>query len=555
MRGSYFYTIILAFLVGVLLASFFTFGITTIYWSLLIAFGLALYWRRFKASAGAPVLLVAVLVFLFVPLGILRMQSDVAPYSQSPLLAVVGERVTIEGVVVDEPDVRERSARLTVAVGDDRVLVSVDRYSAVAYGDRVIISGTLRLPESFEGDLGRVFHYGGYLRVRDIGYVMSYPQSVEVVGSRAGHWFIHALYDFKGAFVGAINRSIPDPSAGLGVGLLLGVKQALGAELERAFRVTGVIHIVVLSGFNVMIVITAVMFLLGSVLSLRPRVIVGLIAITIFALLVGLSATVVRATIMAGLVLVAQLIGRQYHIVRALCLAGAIMVAVEPHILAFDIGFQLSFMATLGLILIAPQFETIMGYVPSKFGVREFLIATIATQIAVLPLLAYHIGEVSLIAVLVNVLILPLVPLAMGLTFVAGLVALFFPFLAPPFALATHALLLLMIRVVEWCASVPYAAVTVPVIPWYGVFVMYVVLAVGLYFWMQYAGWRWPWEVVSDETTDDTSGVLPARVRQAGDIDLSDWTIVEETAYRHKLQSPTQKPLTPKPEEPPVFFR
>lgn len=555
MRSLYFYTTILAFLLGVLIASFFTISSPLIYWSLLLSVAFALYWRRFHSHATAQLFFVMALIFLCVPLGMLRMQSDVAAYSQSSLLTQVGETVTLEGVVVAELDVRERSARMTLAVGDDRVLVSVDRYSTVAYGDRVIISGTLRLPESFEGDYGRVFHYGGYLRARNIGFVMSFPESVEIIENRIGHWFIHLLYDVKEVFVGAINRTIPDPSAGLGVGLLLGVEQALGAELERAFRVTGVIHIVVLSGFNVMIVVTAVMFLLGSVLSLRPRVIVGLLAITTFALLVGLSATVVRATIMAGLVLIAQLIGRQYHIVRALCLAGAVMVLLEPHILAFDIGFQLSFMATLGLILIAPQFETIMGYVPSKFGVREFLIATIATQIAVLPLLAYHIGEVSLIAVLVNVLILPLVPLAMGLTFVAGLVALFFPLLAPPFALATHALLFSMIRVVEWCATVPYAAVTVPVIPWYGVFVMYGVLAVGLYFWMQYAGWRWPWEVVGDETPDNASGVLPAHVRQFGDIDLSDWTIVEETAYQPDRKTLTKKLPTPTAEETPIFFK
>lgn len=563
MRGSYFYTVILSFLVGVLVASFIDVSLSVIYLSLVISVSLALYWRRHQDIDSAPVILVVVLFFLLMPLGVLRMQIDVASYSQSILLDKVGETVTLEGIVVEELDVRENSARMTVAVDKDRVLVSIDRYSAVAYGDRVSFSGKLRIPESFTGDLGRTFHYDGYLRVRDIGYVMSYPKAVEVRGGREGHWFLHGLYDFKDAFVGAISRTVPDPSAGLGVGLLLGVKQASGAELERAFRVTGIIHIVVLSGYNVMIVITAVMFLLGSLLSLRPRVIIGLIAITIFALLVGLSATVVRATIMAGLVLIAQLIGRQYHIVRALCLAGAIMVLIEPHILAFDIGFQLSFMATLGLILIAPQFETIMGYVPSKFGAREFLIATIATQIAVLPLLAYHIGEVSIIAVLVNVLVLPLVPLAMGLTFVAGLVAMYIPVLAPPFALAAHAVLILMIRVVEWSAAVPYAAVTVPVIPWYGVFVMYGLLSVGLYYWMQWSDWRWPWEVPNDEKA--TSKTLSTSLKDG--IDVSDWTLVDEDEYKKQLQTKNRKnnlthDTSNKPsrvsdpaDEVPIFFR
>ncbi len=524
MRGLYFYTVILSFLSGVLLASFFTIEPPLLFLSLVISFGLAVYWRRHSDNEVSFILLAAALIFLMVPLGALRIQSDVRVYNESPLLEQVGQSVTLEGIVVDEPDIRERSTRVIVATEADRVLINIDRYSTVAYGDRVIVTGTLRIPESFEGDLGRTFHYGGYLRVRDIGYAVSYPKSFEIIGSREGHWFLHALYDFKGSFVSAINRTIPDPSAGLGVGLLLGVKQALGEELERAFRVTGVIHIVVLSGFNVMIVIAAVMFLLGSFLSLQPRVIIGLIAITIFALLVGLSATVVRATIMAGLVLIAQLIGRQYHIVRALCLAGALMVLIEPHILAFDIGFQLSFMATLGLILIAPQFETIMGYVPSTFGAREFLIATIATQIAVLPLLAYHIGEVSIIAVIVNVVILPLVPVAMGLTFVAGMFGLLVPALVLPFALTAHAVLISMIRVVEWFAAVPYAAVTIPVIPWYGVFIMYTFLSIGLWYWMKFAEWRWPWEMVPDE--------IKAATITTENIDVSDWAIVDESEYK-----------------------
>jgi competence protein ComEC len=464
------------------------------------------------------------------------MQSDAFSYSESPLIAMLGETVTLEGVVVAELDIRERSARMIVAIGDDRILVQVDRYSPVTYGDRVSVTGQLTLPKNFTGDDGRVFDYQGYLRARNIGYVMSFPESVTVIGSREGNKFIHLLYDVKQAFVSAINETISDPSAGLGVGLLLGVEQALGAELEQAFRTTGVIHIVVLSGFNVMIVVAAVMFLLSSVLPLRPRVVVGIMAIITFALLVGLSATVVRATIMAGLILMAQFIGRQYHMLRALCLAGALMVLIEPHILAFDIGFQLSFMATLGLVLVAPQFETIMGYVPTTFGVREFLIATLATQIAVLPLLMYHIGEVSLIAVLVNILILPLVPVAMGFTFVTGVVALLAPLVVLPFALLTHAVLLTMIRIVEWCATIPFASVTVPPIPWYGVGILYTLIATSVYAWATLRARSGSFLIVPVEQSRSASSHINRAVPKEHSIDLSTWTIVEEEIFRRELR-------------------
>ena len=143
-----------------------------------------------------------------------------------------------------------------------------------------------------------------------------------------------------------------------------------------------------------------------------------------FALIVGLSATVVRASVMACILLIAQAYGRTYDVLRALLFAGVVMIAINPFLLLYDIGFQFSFMATVGLILVAPQFESFVSDGFSKLGFRDFFIATVATQIAVLPLLLYHIGEVSLIAVVVNVLVLPAVPFAMLTTFLAGVTAL-----------------------------------------------------------------------------------------------------------------------------------
>jgi len=575
MRGLYFYSSIIAFLLGVFIQSFVPVSLPVMLWLGVVALGLAVYGRLAAEGDQPPVLVTLILILLFVPLGMLRMWYDVAPYDTSPLLQNLDTTYTLTGTVVDEPDVRERSSRLTVAVGDDRVLVSTERYTTITYGDVIEVTGTLRQPESFTGDLGRTFHYPGYLRVRDIGYVLSFPQSITVIDTRQGNRVMHSIYDVKDWFVGTINTHLPEPAAGLGLGLLLGVKQALGNELETAFRHTGIIHIVVLSGYNVMIVIAAVMFLLATVLSLRSRVLVGLVAITLFALLVGLSATVVRATIMAALVLIAQLIGRQYHIVRALCLAGAIMVVVEPHILAFDIGFQLSFMATLGLILIAPQFETIMGHVPKSFGAREFLIATIATQIAVAPLLLYHIGELSLIAVVVNVLVLPIVPFAMLATFILGLFASFVPVLASLLTLITYYILMSIIVIVLWAAAVPYAYITVPAFPWWVIPLSYLVIGVVWYWWAVRYQVRMPWQpyydegvgdvIVSKESVDEPNNfatIAPEATITTKDTDVDDttsWTVVDEETLHRTLPAFTPVSKTPPHKntttDTPIFFR
>jgi len=148
----------------------------------------------------------------------------------------------------------------------------------------------------------------------------------------------------------SIEAVIPEPQVGLAEGLLLGVKQALGDELEVVFRKTGIIHIVVLSGYNVMLVVIFITYVLSYVLPYRARVPFGILAIVCFAVLVGLSATVVRASIMASLILFARATGRTYAVMRALCFAGVIMVLINPYLLVYDVGFQLSFLATLGLI-------------------------------------------------------------------------------------------------------------------------------------------------------------------------------------------------------------
>ncbi|MCB9810775.1 ComEC/Rec2 family competence protein, partial [Candidatus Nomurabacteria bacterium] len=244
---------------------------------------------------------------------------------------------------------------------------------------------------------------------------------VEVVDHDKGNLVISKLLNFKSAFMDNLEKVIAEPAVGLGEGLLLGVKQALGDELEEAFRKTGIIHIVVLSGYNIMLVVAFVMLVLGYFLSRRWRTVFGILAIISFALLVGLSATVVRASIMASLLLIAQATGRIYLVLRALLVAGFIMLLFNPLLLVYDVGFQLSFMATLGLILLTPQLERLFTKIPNLAGARMFLTATIATQIAVLPLLLYQIGQFSVVSVLVNLLVLPMVPVAMLLTFITGM--------------------------------------------------------------------------------------------------------------------------------------
>ena len=472
MSAQVFYSAILAFVFGVGVHTVTPMPLPFVLWFGVLAGALLLVWWRQSPRLVTSLLIIGA-VFL---VGVLRVEVASQNWQAMPPLTDIGGSTTLTGVIVSEPDIRARSQQITLELpAGQRVLVSAERYQAVSYGDRVSVTGRLVEPEAFITDLGREFNYPGYLRAQGIGYRMSFA-SIEVLESRQGHPIMSFLLAMKATFMQALEVVLPEPQVGLGEGLLLGVKQALGDELETAFRKTGIIHIVVLSGYNVMLVVAFVTTILAFFFSLWTRTIVGIAAIAAFALLVGLSATVVRASIMAVLVILAPVLGREYNVLRSLCFAGVVMLFLNPYLLVYDVGFQLSFMATLGLIVVAPYFETMLMRAPTTLKVKEFLIATVATQIAVSPLLLYQIGELSIVSVVVNMLVLPMVALAMLFTFITGLVALVWTELALLVAIPAYWSLTYIIVLAEWFASWRFAAVLVPSFSFWWVLVSYSVM-------------------------------------------------------------------------------
>jgi competence protein ComEC len=457
-------------LAGVLLESLFSIAPGILAILLTVTFLTGLWWRR----SGSTETLVASLCLLLVCIGIARTQWYETQFTDSQLVEQVGERVTITGIVTNEPDVRENYTQLFVVTESDVVLVRADRFLGVQYGDEVTVSGKLLLPEPFDTDTGRVFDYPKYLQVRGVQYVMGFV-SIQVLDSGQGNQLLAFLYKTKSEFINSLEQVISSPQVDLGVGLLLGVKQALGDDLELAFRQTGIIHIVVLSGYNVMLVVGFFWWISSWFLPIRGRIVFGLVGITLFALLVGLSATVLRASLMAAILLIGKWMGRLYDVLRALLFAGGIMILINPYILLYDIGFQLSFMATLGLILFLPQFESTLATHSSTLKLRDLFMATLVTQVFVSPLLMYHLGEVSIVSVMVNMLVLPMVPVAMLLTFVAGLVSFVFVPLGAPFGLLAQLPLTYIVVIAQWFASLPFAAVTIPPISVWTMLLLYIV--------------------------------------------------------------------------------
>ncbi len=478
---------LIAFLGGVFLASIFQLRSVLIGGIFLIGTSAAFSaWR----SRSVRMLLIAI-VCIGVSGGMYRfMLWDTAPID-STLEASLSFVHEYKGVVSDEPDVREGNVHLTVMLFGIQegsltkevmgtALVIVPRFPVFTYGDEILFSGVMKHPEKFVEKDGRVFDYPTYLRSKGIRYQMLFPKMHKQGGGKANN-ITGGLFWIKTKFVGAIDYALPAPHSALLSGLLLGGKQSLGQAWLDKFRTAGIIHIIVLSGYN-MTLVSEWLVVAFRRLGFYGSLSVGSIGIILFAIMTGGGATVMRAAIMAVLVLLSKATGRNYDMGRALLFAGALMVLQNPSILLFDPSFQLSFLASLGLIFVSPLVEK-RTTLFKKFPMwREVFVSTLATQVMVLPLLLSQTGILSLVALPVNLIVLPAIPLTMLLGFTSAVVTLIIPYLGALASYPAYALLSWILNVADYASRIPFAAVAITIVTPTVTFFLYVFLALLIWF-------------------------------------------------------------------------
>ena len=388
---------------------------------------------------------------------------------------VDGGEHELVGSVVDDP--RPREDRLQLVLADlivardgsaaslvDRLLVWLPRGIAVESGDRVRLTTRVELPEDFDG-----FAYREYLARQGIGGI-GRAETAEVVGASAGAgaW----MASVRTALLDGLNRVVPEPEAALGAGILLGVRSAIAPEINEAFERAGLTHIVAISGWNIAIV-AALVAAMARPLERRAGRWTGALVVTAtvagYVVLTGATPSVVRAALMAGALLVARLGGSRAHAGSALGLAALVMLLAAPSVL-WDVGFQLSLLATGGLIWFGGPIEGRLAGWPAL--IREPVALTLAAQVTTLPVILVNFERLSLVAPIANVLVVPLVPLAMLFSAAASVVgvlnaALPLPFIADAAAWlaggAAWLVLRAMVALGSATASVPYASVDVSV--------------------------------------------------------------------------------------------
>ncbi len=464
---------------GVVLRSLFVFGWSAYAFMFLLTliFALGFFFVPRRAHALAAIFFFCV----FIGMGRAALIDTPLPRAFVPLLHT---RARLTGVITGDPDVRDGLQRVPVRVAygsaHSLVLAVTPRDTALAVGERVAIRGTLELPQPFASAGGRVFRYDKYLEREGIRFVLDYA-SVRALASAPWYSVSALLARVKHVFLSGLDVALPEPYASLAGGIVIGGKSGLGSDLQNAFVRTGLVQIIVLSGYNVMVVAEWVMVALAYIkASLHIRALAGALALIAFIGVAGASATAVRAGIMACIALYARATGKSYAANRALLLAIVLMLLWNPLLAVFDPGFGLSVAATAGLIWLAPDIET---FICKRIGFfwANAIATTIAAQIAVLPLLLYDTGNLSLVAIPVNLLVMPFVPVTMAFSALAGFSGMLFGSIAPLLAilagLPAYLLTDGLIRIAESAASLKLAALSLPAFPFWLTLAAYALLA------------------------------------------------------------------------------
>lgn len=373
-----------------------------------------------------------------------------------------GATVQLSGVVREDPaqggggDIRLRLGDVQIDQqpygGVYWVTISGRQASEVQRSDRVSVRGTLQ--EGFGTFAASMFR-------------------AQIVGLDKQVRF-DPMLAVRNAFAEAIRRVMPDPQAALGIGYILGQKRALPAGFEEALLAVGLTHVVVASGYNLTILVRLSRRLFEKVSRYMSVMVSGGLVLA-FIGVTGMSPSMSRAGLVAGLSLAAWYYGRTIHPAVLLVVTAAISVLVQPSYAWGDVGWLLSFASFAGVMFLAPLLQAFF-YGDTPPGVlRQVIGETFSAQLLTLPIIVVTFGVVSNVALLANLLVLPLVPLAMLLTFVAGLAASLVPAVAGLVALPAYWLLSYMTWVIERLAELPWARSDVQ-IEWPAAVVLYAVI-------------------------------------------------------------------------------
>lgn len=430
------------------------------------------------------------LCFLFVLTGTLYYQfrefnirnNELCKYNDT------NQQITLYGIVSKEPDIRNDKIKLEIRVKQliindknieisGKVLVTANRYSKYNYRDNLEITGDLKAPQVFED-----FNYEGYLNKEGIVSVIYWPK-IRKISEGEGNVVFKNIILFKDQLRQVIYRNLSPPRRTILASMILGDKKRMSEDLKKKLSVAGVRHITAISGMHITILSVVLMQLLIGIGFWRKQAFFATIScLTLFIIMIGLPSSAVRAGIMVGLFLLAQALGRKSSSRRIIVFTATGILIANPLLLRFDIGFQLSFLAVLGIIFLNPFFQNLLKKIPesSFLNLRSVISMTLSAQIFTLPILIYNFGTISLIAPVANVLILPFLPFVIGSGFLFGLSGLIYQPIGQVLSWPCWLILTYIIKLVEWFSSQSFASIVINNVHpfWLGIFYLILVIII-----------------------------------------------------------------------------
>ncbi|MDG1949204.1 MAG: ComEC/Rec2 family competence protein, partial [bacterium] len=342
-------------------------------------------------------------IFVF---GLFRFTQTQLPSAVPHVRDVSSSAIVVSGVVDAEVERRVDAQRVIIDqvhyandTREGRVLVWLPLYPEVSHDDELIFNCRVQQPEAFNG-----FAYDKFLQVRNIGAVCYRPQYLDVIPTES--WSIMGvILSFKNTLIQQIRSVLPEPHASYVSGLLFGGSTALSSELKTDFSRTGTSHILAASGFNVSLFSLAFLtWILGTRVGRKRGLILTTILLVLYVITAGMTPAVMRAGVMGGLVVLERWISRKAYMLNAFLLTGAIMLLFNPLLLLYDVGFQLSFVATIAVITLTKPLSTRLKFLPETLGLREAFAGSLAAIALTTPIILWHFGELSIIAPFVNLL-------------------------------------------------------------------------------------------------------------------------------------------------------
>jgi competence protein ComEC len=388
----------------------------------------------------------------------------------------LSQDVKLNGIVATEPVIQEKSQKVIVKFGNEKFLITTSRYPEYNYGDELEITGKLETPsEDING-----FNYKEYLKKDGIYYVMGFP-NIKYTGQNSGNVIIKVLYSFKNKFKEVGRQYISPPQEGFLEALIFGDEENIPQLWKDKLNLTGTRHITAVSGMNITIISFLILnFLLLIGLWRQQAFYLTIFLLILYILMIGAPASAIRAGVMAGILLLAQYLGRLAQAQRAVVFAATAMLFINPFLLKLDVGFQLSFLAILGIIYFQPFFSDLFKKIPNPklFPIKTTLSATLSAQIFTLPILIYNFGYIPLTSPFTNILIVPFLAPITILIFIFGLSGMILGWLAYILSFPVWLCLAYLTKVIDLFSKIPFASLKLENMPWVILIIFYLILII-----------------------------------------------------------------------------